>query len=149
MVLGKGSWGLCFTSLTFIYIESSYYRTVGIRDNKYAAPKIIDIINLLYNIPRSFPRLAMIDSDLISLILWDSLSAELLIGFRKELNVLLFFLISPLICIECLKTSITFLIARSSLMVGNWGGDHPPRQSKLEDPCYILMFFWMHFVTFF
>lgn len=41
----------------------------------------------------------MIDSDLISLILWDSLSAELLIGFRKELNVLLFF-IFPLICIE-------------------------------------------------
>lgn len=52
-----------------LYNEDPSYRTVRTRDNQYTGPEIIDIINLLYNFPTSFPRLAMIDSDLISLIL--------------------------------------------------------------------------------
>lgn len=52
-----------------LYKEDPSYRSVRTRDNQYPGPKIIDIFNLLYNFPTSFPRLTIIDSDLISLIL--------------------------------------------------------------------------------
>lgn len=51
------------------YKEDPSYRNVRTRDNQYPGPKIIDIFNILYNFATSSPRLSMIDSDLISLIL--------------------------------------------------------------------------------
>lgn len=51
------------------YKEDPSYRNVRTRDNQYLGPKIIDIFNILYNFATSSPRLSMIDSDLISLIL--------------------------------------------------------------------------------
>lgn len=65
-------------------------------DTQYPGPNILDITNLLSNFPANFPRLAVIGSDLISLIPGDVMSAELLTGLRKDLHILLF-LISPLI----------------------------------------------------